>query len=293
MQDFQDKVAVITGGASGVGRSLAFALGRRGARVMIADVDQDALQTVTTELAAEDIRASHEFCDVSSAESCAALAEKSRAAFGAVHLVFANAGIGAGEAGAMWEYSVKDWQWSFDVNVWGVIHCINAFMPLLVEQNEEARFIITGSGNGAFIVLQDAPIYTASKAAVQAITENLFHQVEALEAPIRVHALFPGPHIVETGIFNSDRVRPEHLKKEGTEQDSGIQSVEDMKKMAAEYDIELEFTHPDEVAARAVKGIEKGDFWLMELTEEHEQKIRERADMILGRKTPIAHRSGD
>jgi NAD(P)-dependent dehydrogenase (short-subunit alcohol dehydrogenase family) len=289
MKDFKDKVAVITGGASGVGRSLAFALGAKGCKVVIADVDRGALDTVVTELVAAGVSARGEFCDVTSAESCEALAQSTLEEFGGIHLVFANAGISAGESGAMWDYSDKDWQWTFNVNIWGAINSIKAFIPRLIAQGEEAHFAITGSGNGAFLVYPDQPIYTASKAAVQAITENLHFQLQASGLPIKASALFPGPHVVDTGLFNSGRVRPEELQKEGgTANETGINSVDDMKRMAAEYGIELQTTHPDEVAEMAIAGIESDSFWLLATTPETEQKIRDRCDMILNRVTPQA-----
>ena len=264
MRDFNNKVAVITGGASGVGRSLAFALGRRGAKIAVGDVDKAAMAQVQSDLAAEDIDCIVEFCDVTAAASLNSLADKAQAAFGAIHLVFANAGIGAGESGAMWDYSEKDWQWCLNVNLWGVINSISAFMPRLVAQNEEAHFVVTGSGNGALLVYPDQPIYTASKAAVHAITENLHYQVQAAQSPVKVSALFPGPHVVDTGLFNSGRVRPEDLKKGSAGNESGISCVDDMRKMCAEFGIELQTTHPDEVADMALEGLQKDAFWLLE-----------------------------
>jgi len=288
MRDFSGKVAVITGGASGVGRSLAFALGRRGAKIVVGDVDTKAMQQVEQDLAAEKIDAIVERCDVTSLDSLNALADAAQATFGGIDLVFANAGIGAGETGAMWDYSEKDWQWCLNVNVWGVINSIRVFMPRLVAAGKEAHFVVTGSGNGAYVILPDAPIYTASKAAVHAITENLHYQVQAGQLPVKVSALFPGPYVVDTGLFNSGRVRPAELKKEGVEgNQSGINSVDDMKRMAAEYGIELQTTHPDEVAAMAVKGLEQDAFWLLETTPDTDAKIRARADMILNRVTPV------
>lgn len=286
MKDFTDKVTVITGGASGVGRSMAFSFGRRGAKIVIADVDKSALASSVEALKAEGIDAIGEFCDVTSQDSVNALADTAQAHFGGIHLVFANAGIGAGEGGSMWEYSEKDWQWGFNVNMWGVINSINAFMPKLIAQNEEAHFVVTGSGNGAFLILPDAPIYTATKAAVQAITENLHYQVQAMDTPVKVAALFPGPHVVDTGIFNSDRVRPDEMQRVSNVPDSGIHSVEDMKAIMAQFDMELETTHPDEVAEMAVKGIEEDKFWIKIMTDEGIAKMRARLDMILADETP-------
>lgn len=287
MKDFSGRTALITGGASGVGRSLAFALGRRGARIVVGDVDSKAMEQVAADLAAAGIEAIVEHCDVTAPDSLSSLADAGEKAFGSLDLVFANAGIGAGESGAMWDYSEKDWQWCFNVNVWGVINSIRVFMPRLVASGKEAHFVVTGSGNGAYIILPDAPIYTASKAAVHAITENLHYQCQAGGLPVKVSALFPGPHVVDTGLFNSGRVRPEALQKESQGNESGINSVEDMKKMAAEYGIELQTTHPDEVAEMAVKGLQQDAFWLLETTEDTDAKIRARAEMILNRTTPV------
>jgi NAD(P)-dependent dehydrogenase (short-subunit alcohol dehydrogenase family) len=292
MEDFNSKVAVITGGSSGVGRSLAFALGRLGAKVAVGDVDKTAMAQLRSDLEAENIEALVEFCDVTSADSLNSLADKTVATFGGIHLVFANAGISAGESGAMWEYSQMDWQWCLSVNLWGVINSINVFMPRLIAANEEAHFVVTGSGNGALLVYPDQPIYTASKAAVHAITENLHYQVTTAASPVKVSALFPGPHVVDTGLFNSGRVRPQELKKDIEGNASGISSVDDMKKMAAEWGIDLQTTHPDEVAQMAVEGLQKDAFWLLATTPETDEKIRARAGMILNRETPVANMVG-
>lgn len=292
MQDFSNKAAVITGGASGVGRSLAFALGRRGAKIVVGDVDKAAMAQILEDLTAAGIQSIVEFCDVTSVDSLNNLADQAEKAFGAIDLVFANAGIGAGESGAMWDYSEKDWQWCLNVNLWGVINSIRAFMPRLVARNEEAHFVVTGSGNGALLVYPDQPIYTASKAAVHAITENLHYQVQAAQSPVKVSALFPGPHVVDTGLFNSGRVRPEDLKKEVEGNESGISSVDDMIKMCAEFGIDLQTTHPDEVAEMAVEGLQKDAFWLLATTAETDAKIRARADMVLNRDTPVPNMVG-
>ncbi|NQY04572.1 MAG: SDR family NAD(P)-dependent oxidoreductase [Halieaceae bacterium] len=292
MQDFSGKVALITGGASGIGRSLAFALGAKGARIVVGDVDSNAMQQIEADLASENIDARVVRCDVTSEESLTAAADAATEAFGGIDLVFANAGIGAGESGALWDYSDKDWRWCLDVNLWGVINSIKVFMPRLIARGDKTHFVVTGSSNGAFVILPDAPIYTASKAAVHAITENLHYQVTAGGLQVVVSALFPGPHVVDTGLFNSGRVRPEELKKEVEGNESGINSVDDMKRMAAEWGIELETTHPDEVAAMAVAGLEKDAFWLLETTPDTDDKIRRRAAMILERSTPVPEMVG-
>jgi NAD(P)-dependent dehydrogenase (short-subunit alcohol dehydrogenase family) len=286
MNNFNKKVAVITGGASGVGRSIAFTLGRLGAKVVIADVDKNALEQTCDALNAENIEAIAQYCDVSSAQSCEDLSQKALSTYGALHLVFANAGVSAAEAGNMWEYSERDWQWTFNVNVWGVVNTINAFMPKLLEQNIEAHFAITGSRNGSLLIFPNIPIYTASKAAIHSITENLYHQIAAMDTPVKVHCLIPGPHVVETGLLNSERVRPAELKIENPRAQTAAKSIDEMKRNAAAKGVDLQTTHPDEVAAMVVKAIKEDQFWILETTPDTEERIINRAQDIIDQRPP-------
>ncbi|MBD2858771.1 SDR family NAD(P)-dependent oxidoreductase [Spongiibacter sp. KMU-158] len=288
MQNFQNKVAVITGGASGVGRAIARLLAGEGAKIAIADIEANALDRTVSELAEQGCECMGQRADVTDQASMNALADAVMAKFGQIDLVFANAGVGTGEAGNMWEYEKNDWEWGLRVNTWGLIHTINAFMPKLVAQNIEAHFVVTGSGNGAFLMLPNTPIYTASKAAAQAITENLHFQLQALQSPVKVNALFPGPHVVNTGIFNSERNRPEALPGNPDKPDSGIHSVDDMKAIMAEYNMELQTTEPEEVAATAIQGIRDEKFWITAMTDKSRAAMQERIDNILNGKTPTA-----
>ena len=286
MQEFNNKVAVITGGASGVGRALALALANEGAKVVIADIEAQALERGVAELTEMGCECLGQRADVTDPASMQALAEAAWKKFGAVHLVFANAGVGTGEGGNMWDYNLNDWEWGFRVNTWGLIHTINAFLPKLVEQGEEAHFVVTGSGNGAFLVLPDTPIYTATKAAVQAITENLHYQLQAQQSPVKVNALFPGPYVVNTGIFNSERNRPQDLPVDPNKPDSGIHSVDDMKAIMAQYDMELKTTEPEEVAAFALNGLRAEKFWISPMSEKSRAAFVARTQSILEGTTP-------
>ncbi|NKI16181.1 SDR family NAD(P)-dependent oxidoreductase [Spongiibacter sp. KMU-166] len=286
MKDFSGKVAVITGGGSGVGRALALALAAEGAKVVIADIEQAALDRTVTELEAMNCDCMALRADVTSAESMAALVSGAVQRFDHIDLVFANAGVGTGEAGNMWEYNLNDWEWGFRVNTWGLIHTINAFLPQLVAQQREAHFVVTGSGNGAFLMLPNTPIYTASKAAVQAITENLHYQLQAAQSPVKVNALFPGPHVVNTGIFNSERNRPEDLPEDPNKPDSGIHSVEDMKAIMAQYEMTLQTTEPEEVARFALDGIRAEKFWISPMSDKSRAAFVARTDSILQGTTP-------
>ena len=286
MQNFTDKLAVITGGGSGVGRSLAFALAEAGGRVLIADIDQAALEKTRAALEQAGAQAHARVCDVTDQASLDALAACAFDELGGAHLVFANAGIAAGEAGPIWGYAENDWKWCFEVNFWGVVRTVNAFMPRLAEQGEEAHFVITGSANGAFLVFPDQPVYTATKAAVQALTEALYYQCLNQQSPVKVHALFPGPNVVDTGIFDSDRVRPRRFEKPADAPDTGIRTAEDLRKLMEAFGVELKTTHPDEVARAALEGVRGDKFWILPLNPGTEATIKTRMDSILNRANP-------
>ncbi len=286
MKDLKDKVAVITGGASGVGKALAFTLAKEGCKVVVADIEAKALDNVVSELVASGADAMGLVADVTKAESMHDLATAAFDRYNEVHLVFANAGVGTGEGGNMWDYDLNDWEWGFRVNTWGVIHTINAFIPKLVTQNKPANFVITGSGNGAFIMMPNIPIYTATKAAVMAITENLHFQLQAAQSPIKVSALFPGPHVVNTGIFNSERNRPDDLPINPDKPDSGIHSVDDMQAIMQQYGMTLTTTEPAEVAAFAIEGVKEDKFWITKMSEKSQVALRARTEGILSQTTP-------
>ena len=286
MQNFTDKLAVITGGGSGVGRSLAFALAEAGGRVLIADIDEAALEKTRAALEQAGAQAHARVCDVTDQASLDALAACAFDELGGAHLVFANAGIAAGEAGPIWGYAENDWKWCFEVNFWGVVRTVNAFMPRLAEQGEEAHFVITGSANGAFLVFPDQPVYTATKAAVQALTEALYYQSLNQQSPVKVHALFPGPNVVDTGIFDSDRVRPRRFEKPADAPDTGIRTAEDLRKLMEAFGVELKTTHPDEVARTALEGVRGDKFWILPLNPGTEATIKTRMDSILNRANP-------
>ena len=288
MQDFNNKVAVITGGASGVGRALATQLAEQGAKVLISDIEAQALEQTVTRLRETGAECSGQVADVGDAASMQQLAQVAFERYGEVHLVFANAGVGTGEGGNMWEYDLNDWAWGFRVNTWGLIHTINAFLPRLVEQNQEAHFVVTGSGNGAFLMLPKTPIYTASKAATQAITENLHFQLQAMQSPVKVSALFPGPHVVNTGIFNSERNRPADLPVNPDKPESGIHSVEDMRAIMRQYNMELATTEPEEVAAFALEDLRQDKFWITRMSDKSRAAFQRRVEDILAARTPTA-----
>src|SRR5437588_1157556 len=208
MQRLEGRVAVVTGGAGGIGRAMGERFAREGMQVVLADVQASALDATVEELRGDDLEVTGVVTDVRSYPSVEALRDATLAAYGAVHVVCNNAGIGAGAEGPMWEHELNDWRWAMEVNLWGVIHGINAFVPTMLAQGDEGHVVNTSSGNGGVAPLFTTPQYAVTKAAVVTITECLQGQLEAAGAKVGASVLFPGPHMLRTGLFESWRNRP-------------------------------------------------------------------------------------
>lgn len=214
MQKLEQRVAVITGAASGFGREFARLGAREGMKLVLADVQEAGLADVRAELEATGAEVETCLCDVRKAEQVQALADAAMQRFGAVHLVFNNAGVGSG--GLLWENSIADWEWVLGVNLWGVIHGVRTFTPLMLElakqdSDYEGHIINTASMAG----LLNAPtmgVYNVSKHAVVALSETLYQDLDLIEAPIGASVLCP--YFVPTGISQSHRNRPEDLRNE-------------------------------------------------------------------------------
>ncbi|MDO8653016.1 MAG: SDR family oxidoreductase [Undibacterium sp.] len=211
MKIFKDRVAVITGGGSGFGREFALIGARLGMKLVLADVQQDALDKVKSELEAQGAQVLAMRCDVRHAEEVQALADATMQRFGAVHLVFNNAGVGSG--GLIWENTQADWEWVLGVNLWGVIHGVRIFTNLMLECAKkdpayEGHIVNTASMAG----LLNAPtmgVYNVSKHAVVSLTETLYQDLALAEAPIGASVLCP--YFVPTGISQSQRNRPDDV----------------------------------------------------------------------------------
>ena len=284
MRDLAGKVAVVTGGAGGIGRAMGEAFGRAGMRVVLADYDEAALEKTVADLKGEGIDAIGAHTDVRRWESVEALRDRTLEAFGAVHVLCNNAGIGAGAEGPMWEHELNDWRWAIEVNLWGVIHGINAFVPLLVEQ-DEGHVVNTSSGNGGIAPLSTTPQYAVTKAGVVTLTECLYGQLESAGSNVRASVLFPGPHMLRTGIFTSWRVRPADLAKTRPRQ-TPYPTIEDIESQMKAAGIEVNYTEPSEVADQVVRGVRENRFWIMAPSESIDRQIRARSAAMLERANP-------
>ena len=212
MDQFEGKVAVVTGAASGIGLGMARRFAREKLRVVLADIEAPALQEACTELEKTGAEVLAVQTDVSSADAVHALAERAHQAFGKVHILCNNAGVagGGGMGGGIWQANDRDWQWVLGVNLMGVVHGLQAFVPRMLEHGEPGHIVNTSSilgvntGNGS--------IYSVSKHAVARLTEGLSVDLRVRKAAIGVSLLCPG--LIATRIVTSGRNRPEHLRNE-------------------------------------------------------------------------------
>jgi NAD(P)-dependent dehydrogenase (short-subunit alcohol dehydrogenase family) len=273
MRDLTGRAAVVTGGAGGIGLALGRAFLAQGMRVVLADVEEQALDKAASDLGAVGIVA-----DVTSAESMRRLADEVFGLYGAVHVLCNNAGIGPSAAGPMWEQETADWEWGLSVNVVGIVHGLRAFLPRMVAAGEPGHIVNTASGNGGVAPIPSAAVYAVTKAAVVTLSECLFGQLK--ETGIGVSALFPGPHMLKTGIFTAERNRPQRFARTGP----GLpaRSPEEIAAALRSF----EFTSVEDVAAQVVEGIRENRFWILPPGEQTDATIRARAQSMLDRFNP-------
>ena len=203
MEDFAGRVAVITGAASGFGREFARHSHARGMKLVLADVHEAALQEVVAELQGQGAEVRALRVDVAQGEQVAQLAELAFSSFGAVHLLFNNAGVGSG--GFIWENAESDWQWVLGVNLWGVIHGVRHFVPRMLAAGEVGHIVNTASVAG-LLSTPNMGVYNVSKHAVVAYTETLYQDLKLAGSRLGVSLLCPA--YVPTGIAASFRHRP-------------------------------------------------------------------------------------
>jgi NAD(P)-dependent dehydrogenase (short-subunit alcohol dehydrogenase family) len=196
-----------------------------------------------------------------------------------------NAGIGVGAEGRLWEHELNDWRWAIGVNVYGVIHGINAFVPHMIEHGEPAHVVNTSSPNGGITPILGTPEYSVTKGAVVTLTEVLDAQLVDAATNVRASLLFPGPHMLRTGLFDAWRTRPADLAKEKPRSRDPV-TIEEYEEIMRQAGVEVEYTPVEEVAARVVDGIRSGDFWIFAPSERSDEQIRAKAESLLKRENP-------
>ena len=204
MKDLRDRVAVVTGGASGIGRGMAARFAEAGMKLVLADVEAPALEAAVAELRRSGVTVLGALCDVSKPASVESLAQQAFDEFGAVHVLCNNAGVAGGMPKPIWEQSLEDWSWVMGVNLMGVVHGLRSFVPRMLQQGIEGHVVNTASMAG---LIPGAGIYGVSKHAVVALSESLSNELLLQGAKLKVSVLCPG--WVNTRIIESERNRPE------------------------------------------------------------------------------------
>ena len=273
MQEFDGKVAVITGAASGIGKSLAAAAAARGMKLVLADIDLPSLEEVAPALDAETIARK---IDVGQLAQIEALRDDALAKFGGVHLLCNNAGVVPGGRHRMvWEFEPQDWEWAFQVNVLGLANGIRAFIPGMIDRREPGHVLNTTSIAG-FMSGSQTAAYGASKHAAVRISEALLAGLRDVGAPIGVTMLAPG--IVATRIYDSERNRPDDLRgsRDSDESEELSNTIADLYQTALQ---------PDDVAKIAFDAIVEDQFYTL-TSSAYDEEIAKRTAPILDRRNP-------
>ena len=272
MKELTDKVAVVTGAASGIGRALADRFASEGMRVVLADVDQEGLESVGGELESRGASIFLRPTDVANADDVEDLAADAAAHFGDLHVVCNNAGIVSPYAAA-WEKSAAEWERVVGVNLFGVIHGIRAFVPRLLEHGKDAHIVNTASAAGLISGPFSAD-YLVTKHAVISLSESLFLELRASDAAVGVTVLCPG--FVNTRILES---LPERFNGTVARRDELETTYEEHRKMVTVA------TPPEDIAAEVVSAIHEQRFAILP-DEELEPIARHRLECLLGGETP-------
>ena len=269
MEQLHAKVAVVTGAGSGIGRALVRRLAAEGMRVVAADIEPAALAETVAELDST----SSFVADVSRFDDVDALAEHAYEVFGSTDVLCNNAGVFAG--GLMWERPPSDFEWVLGVNLWGILHGIRAFVPLMLAAGTPAHIVNTTSMAGMCTNAFSGP-YTVSKFAAQAATECLAHDLRAIDAPIKVSAVVPAA--VDTRIASSSRNRPGALAAARSEDAQFVeQALTDLTTTQG--------APPDDVAALIVDAI-KTERFLVPTKPSYASQLRIRFDALVERELP-------
>jgi NAD(P)-dependent dehydrogenase (short-subunit alcohol dehydrogenase family) len=256
---FKGKVAVVTGGGSGIGRALTLALAREGARVVLADVDEAAMDAVAREVRDHGIEAVTVRTDVAELAQVQALAERAWEAFGAVHVLCNNAGVAAW--GGLEKATHRDWQWVLGVNLWGVIHGVETFVPRMIAGGQGGHIVNTASMAG-LIASQGLGVYNTSKYAVVGLSETLAKDLKPYGIGVSVLC----PMGVQTRIRESERSRPAALRNEPGTAGAAVELIG-------------RYLAPDTVAVMVLDAIRRGELYVI-THDEGLEPLRRRFDRM-------------
>ncbi|MCL4505788.1 MAG: SDR family NAD(P)-dependent oxidoreductase [Chloroflexi bacterium] len=270
MQEFKDKVAVITGAGSGIGRALAARCAHEGMRVVAADVNEHDLNGTVQALRDAGGDAVAVRTDVSKLADVEALAQQTLDAYGAAHVLMNVAGV-LGMGTTIWETPLADWEWVLGVNLWGTIHTIRVFVPLMLAQDTECYIVNTASMVG---LVSDNPFapYQVSKYAVVGLAENLYHSLARQDGKIRTSVLCPG--LVNTQIMDAERYARAEQQDAPLEREAIMRN---MRQAAASG------MSPEEVAELVFRAIRREQFYILTHADSAARVQRRMENIIHGR----------
>ena len=280
MKDLNGKVAVITGGASGLGKAFAEKFGSAGMKLALADVEVPVLEETVANLRSTGIDAIGIPCDVSDAESVKNFSDSVFSEFGAAHLLCLNAGVAA--TGPIVESSLEEWKWVLGVNLYGIIHGLDAFLPQLVQQNE--GHVVMSASIAGHTSFANMASYNASKHATVTIAETLFAEMKEAKLDVGVSCLCPG--FVATNIFTSDRNKPEEVQTALAEPPSEEEVTQ--REAALEW-LRANALQPGFVADLVHDAVVEKKFWIF-TEESHTHAVKARHSEIQERRDPTAER---
>lgn len=283
MKDFKDKVAVITGAASGIGYGLAERAAKEGMKVVLAGVEEGALAQAEKSVKALGVEVLAVKTDVTKAGDVKALADKTLDAFGAVHLLCNNAGVGAGST--TWQTTLADWQWVLGVNLWGVIHGVHYFVPVMLTQDTECYVVNTASMAGLISFPGNDP-YRVSKHAVVTLSEGLYYELRTAGTKIGVSVVCPG--YIRTNIMDCERNRPAALQNKPGEEfdisDPQVQAMLQESRQLVENGMQ-----PQQAANIVFDAIRINQFYVLPNGEEFIPLVQNRMEDIVHKRNPSSY----
>lgn len=277
MRNLFGRIAVITGAGGGIGAAMAWRFARAGMKIVVSDIDEAAAEATRQALGAAGHEAIAVRTDVADAADVEALADAAYRQFGAVHLLCNNAGVvPGGRHRAVWEYPLEDWQWSLDVNLYGVVHGIRSFVPRMLAAGGEGHVVTTASVAG-LISGAGSVVYGAAKHAAVRVTEALYAALQERGSPIGVTLLCPG--LVNTRIYESERSRPSKLRPAA----GPAQESPELQAIAAR--LYADAISADAVAEQLHQAVLDDRLYVL-TTDSFDEAIRQRADAVLNRSNP-------
>lgn len=279
MMEFKNKVALITGAASGIGAAIAERCAYEGMKVVLADIDKEALINTEKVLKSTGAETLAVVCDVSKESDIKVLSEKAINTFGKVNLLFNNAGVATGTV--LWRNTTADWKWVLGVNLWGLINCTKIFVPIMLKQNDECYIVNTASLAG-FTSAPGNGVYSVTKHAIVNFSEALYYELKLAKAKIDVSVICPG--FVNTQLADAERNRPVELKNT----DRSIKT--NMQQMAEEmFHKEIKKgMAPELVVEKVFDAIQKKKFYII-THKESKTLIKQRMEDILNENNPTIY----